>query len=119
MRTGSLKSDSLKKIGPLYLLMLPSLILLLLFFYYPAISGFFYSFSHWSAAGARWIGLGRNEAQDVRMVNLQHPHVGPAPLPSLSNGIGSRVEYFHKGQRARGLALGGGHPIPGLNTGSF
>jgi raffinose/stachyose/melibiose transport system permease protein len=50
--------------------MLPSLILLLTFFYYPAISGFFYSFSHWSAMGSRWIGLGnyRRLVNDTRMI---------------------------------------------------
>lgn len=70
MAKSLISNRSLRKTGPLYLLMLPSLLLLLMFFYYPAVSGFFYSFSHWSASGARWIGLGnyRRLVNDTRMI---------------------------------------------------
>ncbi|MCB9452341.1 MAG: sugar ABC transporter permease [Anaerolineaceae bacterium] len=41
--------------GPLYLLVLPTVILLLVFFYYPAIKGFITSFQYVDIRGARWV----------------------------------------------------------------
>ena len=70
MLKSSAKNDTLHKAAPLYLLMLPTLILLILFYYYPAISGFFYSFSRWSARGATWAGLANYKRliNDSRMI---------------------------------------------------
>jgi raffinose/stachyose/melibiose transport system permease protein len=50
--------------------MLPTLILLVTFFYYPAISGFFYSFSRWSPRGSTWAGLANYKrlVNDSRMI---------------------------------------------------
>jgi len=43
--------------APLYLIVLPTMIFLVLFFYYPAISGFFHSFTYWDARSTTWAGL--------------------------------------------------------------
>ena len=45
--------------------MLPSLVLLFMFFYYPAVSGFIYSFTHWTVKGPIWAGL----ANYKRLIN--------------------------------------------------
>jgi raffinose/stachyose/melibiose transport system permease protein len=70
MPLNSTRRETLRKVGPLYLLMLPSLLLLVTFFYYPAISGFFNSFFNWSTAGSRWVGLGNYKRliNDSRMI---------------------------------------------------
>ena len=51
------RSNAWRRYPPIYLLMMPSLVLILTFFYYPAISGFFYSFTHWTIKGPIWAGL--------------------------------------------------------------
>lgn len=43
--------------APLYLIILPTFVLLILFFYYPAVSGFYHSFTYWDAREATWAGL--------------------------------------------------------------
>lgn len=47
----------LRQHAPLYLIVLPTVILLAIFFYYPAISGFFHSFTYWDARSTTWAGL--------------------------------------------------------------
>ncbi len=43
--------------APLYLLILPTILLLLIFFYYPAIKGILTSFQYVDIRGTRWVGL--------------------------------------------------------------
>lgn len=43
--------------APLYLLILPTILLLLVFFYYPAIKGILTSFQYVDIRGTRWVGL--------------------------------------------------------------
>jgi raffinose/stachyose/melibiose transport system permease protein len=49
--------ERLRHFAPLYLLVLPTLIMLLVFFYYPAIKGFLTSFQYVDVRGAQWVGL--------------------------------------------------------------
>ena len=59
-----------KKRLPLYLLMTPTLLLILIFFYYPAVSGIYYSFTHWTIKGGIWAGLANYKRliNDSRMI---------------------------------------------------
>ncbi len=43
--------------APLYLLILPTILMLLIFFYYPAIKGILTSFQYVDIRGTRWVGL--------------------------------------------------------------
>ena len=43
---------------------------------------------------------------------LQNPHVGPPPAPSLDDDAGGGIEDAHEGDGARGLALGRPDEIP-------
>ncbi|MCA9928284.1 MAG: sugar ABC transporter permease [Anaerolineales bacterium] len=60
----------LSRIGPLYLLILPSVLFLLVFIYYPAISGFFTSFTFWTVKGSTWVGWENYEKilADTRLI---------------------------------------------------
>jgi raffinose/stachyose/melibiose transport system permease protein len=61
----------LKRNLPLYLLILPTFVGLGLFFYYPAISGFYHSFTYWDAYGTQWAGLANYQRliEDTRLLN--------------------------------------------------
>ncbi|MCA9903120.1 MAG: sugar ABC transporter permease, partial [Anaerolineae bacterium] len=49
--------ERLRHISPLYLMVLPTIIMLLIFFYYPAINGFLTSFQYVDVRGSQWVGL--------------------------------------------------------------
>ena len=46
-----------RRVAPLYLIILPTMLFLAIFFYYPAISGFLHSFTYWDAKSTTWAGL--------------------------------------------------------------
>lgn len=59
-RTGGRKGlnwERLRHLAPLYILVLPTVLLLLIFFYYPAIKGFITSFQYVDVRGAQWVGF--------------------------------------------------------------
>ncbi|MCK4514220.1 MAG: sugar ABC transporter permease [Spirochaetaceae bacterium] len=49
------------KNAPLYLIVLPTVVFLCTFFYYPAISGFFHSFTYWDVKSTIWAGFANYE----------------------------------------------------------
>ncbi|MBL8131770.1 MAG: sugar ABC transporter permease [Anaerolineae bacterium] len=60
----------LRHFAPLYLMVLPTVVMLLVFFYYPAIKGFLTSFQYVDVRGAQWVGLDNYERlfNDVRLI---------------------------------------------------
>lgn len=60
----------LRHFAPLYLMVLPTVVMLLVFFYYPAINGFLTSFQYVDVRGAQWVGLDNYERlfNDVRLI---------------------------------------------------
>jgi len=60
----------LRRHAPLYLIVLPTMIFLVLFFYYPAISGFYHSFTYWDVKSTIWAGLANYEKlfSDKRLI---------------------------------------------------
>ena len=55
--------------------------------------------------------LAFDELADVRMIDAQDPHVGPAPHPALLHRFRRTVEHAEKGDRPRGPAPGGAHDV--------
>ncbi len=53
--------ERLRHFAPLYLMVLPTVVMLLIFFYYPAINGFLTSFHYVDVRGWRWVGLDNYE----------------------------------------------------------
>lgn len=53
----SINWERLRHISPLYLMVLPTIVMLLIFFYYPAINGFLTSFQYVDVRGSQWVGL--------------------------------------------------------------
>lgn len=49
--------ERVRQHAPLYFIVLPTIIFLGIFFYYPAISGFFHSFTYWDVKTTIWAGL--------------------------------------------------------------
>ncbi|MBK8027477.1 MAG: sugar ABC transporter permease [Chloroflexi bacterium] len=60
----------LRHFAPLYLMVLPTVVMLLVFFYYPAINGFLTSFQYIDVRGAQWIGWENYERlfSDTRLI---------------------------------------------------
>jgi len=59
-----------RRVAPLYLILLPTILFLVVFFYYPAVSGFLHSFTYWDAKSTTWAGLANYEKlfTDKRML---------------------------------------------------
>lgn len=53
--------ERIRQTSPLYLFVLPTVLLLLIFFYYPAIKGFITSFQYVDIRGARWVDFANYE----------------------------------------------------------
>ncbi len=53
--------DRIRSISPVYLFVLPTVILLLVFFYYPAVKGIITSFQYVDIRGARWVDFANYE----------------------------------------------------------
>ncbi len=49
--------ERIRHMAPIYIFVLPTILLLLIFFYYPAIKGFLTSFQYVDIRGARWVAL--------------------------------------------------------------
>lgn len=60
----------MRRITPLYLLALPTILFLLVFIYYPAVNGFLTSFSYWTVKGSTFAGLANYEKllSDKRLI---------------------------------------------------
>jgi raffinose/stachyose/melibiose transport system permease protein len=59
----------LRHFAPLYIMVLPTVVMLLIFFYYPAVNGFLTSFQYVDVRGAEWVGLDNYQRlfNDVRL----------------------------------------------------
>ena len=53
-----------------------------------------------------------DELLDVRMIDAQDPHIGPAAFPTLFDGLGGGVKDPHEGDRAARHSLGAAHHVP-------
>ena len=60
-RTGPSLLKRIYRARLLYLLMIPSFIFVVLFSYIPALSAFYHSFTHWTGAETKWVGLANFE----------------------------------------------------------
>jgi len=62
--------ERLRQVSPLYLMVLPTILMMLIFFYYPAINGFLTSFQYVDVRGAQWVGLENYERlfNDTRLL---------------------------------------------------
>ncbi|MBE0691188.1 MAG: sugar ABC transporter permease [Anaerolineae bacterium] len=49
--------ERLRHLSPLYIMVLPTILMLLVFFYIPAVNGFLTSFQYVDVRGAQWVGL--------------------------------------------------------------
>ncbi|NKQ36600.1 MAG: sugar ABC transporter permease [Chloroflexi bacterium] len=60
----------IKRVVPLYLIALPTILFLLVFIYYPAVNGFLTSFTFWTVKGSTFIGLANYEklVTDKRLI---------------------------------------------------
>ena len=61
----------IKRVVPLYLIALPTILFLLVFIYYPAVNGFLTSFTFWTVKGSTFIGLANYEKlmTDKRLIS--------------------------------------------------
>jgi raffinose/stachyose/melibiose transport system permease protein len=60
-RTGPSLLKRIYRARLLYLLMIPSFIFVVMFSYIPALSAFYHSFTHWTGAETKWVGLANFE----------------------------------------------------------